>query len=147
MAVYWVLRRHDFSLSGNLTYLLSLVQTSRIAVRSHDLLIGRQFEPVNQNRGLCSYREALEIRIDKTAGDVSASRPGGGAGQNYVRLTNAIESPVRIDRLAAAARVGDKVLPLRVDGFTPASGFCPARRSTLCLLARNRSQPLAPRPS
>jgi hypothetical protein len=78
----------------------------------------------------------LELRIDKTAGDVLSATAGAVApeGQTY-NLTNAIESAVRIDRLSATATAGDKVLPLRIDGFTPGARLAPGESLQVVLVA------------
>ncbi len=56
----------------------------------------------------------IELRIDKTIGDMLAATPGAALAEGLgYRLVNAIESPVRIDRLSATAQVGDKLVRLR----------------------------------
>jgi hypothetical protein len=77
----------------------------------------------------------LELRIDKTAGDVLTAAPGTATpeGQGYV-LTNAIESPVRIDRLAAAI-VADKAIPLRVEQLTAGQRLAPGESVQVVLVA------------
>jgi hypothetical protein len=78
----------------------------------------------------------LELKIDKTVGDVLDASPGAAMpeGMGY-RLTNAIESAVRIDRLAATAVVGDQRIPLRVDGLTAGQRLAPGEHVDILLVA------------
>src|SRR5580693_9173712 len=78
----------------------------------------------------------LELRIDKTAGDVLNVSPGAATAEGLkYSLTNAIESPVRIDRLAVTTAVGDKLVPLRVDQFTTGQRLAPGASIEVVLVA------------
>jgi hypothetical protein len=78
----------------------------------------------------------LELRIDKTAGDVLNASPGAATAEGLkYSLTNAIESPVRIDRVAAAVSVGDKLIPLRVEQFTAGQRLAPGASIEVVLVA------------
>ena len=78
----------------------------------------------------------LELRIDKTAGDVLNVSPGAATAEGLkYSLTNAIESPVRIDRVAAAVSVGDKLIPLRVEQFTAGQRLAPGASIEVVLVA------------
>jgi hypothetical protein len=82
----------------------------------------------------------LELRIDKTVGDVLDASPGAATPEGLAyRLTNAIESAVRIDRLAATAAVGDQRLPLRVDQLAAGQRLAPGESVDILLVA---AQPL-----
>ena len=78
----------------------------------------------------------LELRIDKTVGDVLNVAPGAATpeGLEY-RLVNAIESAVRIDRLAATAMVGAKRIPLRVDRLAAGQRLAPGEKIDILLVA------------
>ena len=75
----------------------------------------------------------LELRIDKTAGDVLNVAPGAATAEGLgYTLTNAIESPVRIDRLAATASVGDKLIAYNLGNLWRRLGL-PRRIKSLSL--------------
>jgi hypothetical protein len=78
----------------------------------------------------------LELRIDKTVGDVLNVSPGTAtaAGLGY-RLENAIESAVRIEGLAATAVVGDRHLPLRIDQLAAGQRLAPGEHVDIILVA------------
>ena len=84
----------------------------------------------------------LELRIDKTVGDVLNAAPGEplAEGLKY-SLTNAIESPVRINRLGAVASVGDKLIALRVDQLTAGHRLAPGESVEVILAA---AEPIPP---
>jgi hypothetical protein len=87
----------------------------------------------------------LELRIDKTVGDVLDASPGAAMpdGLGY-RLTNATESAVRIDRLAATAVVGDRHMPLRVDQLTAGQRLAPGEHVDILLVAPEPIPPPGP---
>jgi hypothetical protein len=87
----------------------------------------------------------LELRFDKTVGDVLDAAPGVATpeGLEY-RLVNAIESPVRINRLAAVAEVGDKRLPLRIDRLVAGQRLAPGEQVDILLVAPEPIQPPGP---
>ncbi|MCT9934395.1 hypothetical protein N5079_29740 [Planotetraspora sp. A-T 1434] len=68
----------------------------------------------------------LELRLDRTAGDVLALTPTeSSATRITARLVNEIESPVRPGRLVAVALCGDRRVPLRIEGL-PGDAVLPA---------------------
>jgi hypothetical protein len=87
----------------------------------------------------------LELRIDKTVGDVLDVSPGAATpdGLGY-RLTNAIESAVRIARLAATAVVGDRHMPLRIDQLTVGQRLAPGEHVDILLIAPEPIPPPGP---
>ena len=87
----------------------------------------------------------LELRIDKTVGDVLDVAPGVATSEGLAyRLTNAIESAVRIDRLAATAVVGDQSLPLRVDQLAAGQRLAPGEHVDILLVAAEPIPPPGP---
>lgn len=87
----------------------------------------------------------LELRFDKTVGDVLNVAPGAATleGLEY-RLTNAIESAVRIDRFAATAVVGDKRIALRVDRLAVGQRLAPGDKVDILLVAPEPIPPPGP---
>jgi hypothetical protein len=78
----------------------------------------------------------LELRIDKTVGDVLDVSPGAATPEGLTyRLQNAIESAVRIERLTATAVVGDKRLPLRVEQLAAGQRLVPGESIDILLVA------------
>jgi hypothetical protein len=87
-------------------------------------------------RGSIPADVPLELRMDRTVGDVLEVVPGEASpdGLRY-RLENGIESPVRIDRLGATALVGEKRIPLRIDQLEPALRLAPRAHVEVLLVA------------
>jgi len=78
----------------------------------------------------------LELRIDKTVGDVLNVAAGAATLQGLeYRLANAIESAVRIDRFAATAVVGEKRIPLRIDRLAAGQRLAPGEKVDILLVA------------
>lgn len=78
----------------------------------------------------------LELRIDKTVGDLLNVSPGEATSDGLpYRLENAIESAVRIHRLGATAAVGDKRLALQVNQLTAAQRLAPGESVDILLVA------------
>jgi len=78
----------------------------------------------------------LELRFDKTVGDVLNVSPGASTPQGLMyRLANAIESAVRINRLAAIAVAGDKRISLRVDRLAAGQRLAPGEKIDILLVA------------
>jgi hypothetical protein len=87
----------------------------------------------------------LELRIDKTVGDVLDVAPGAATPEGLAyRLTNAVESAVRIDRLDASAVVGDKSLPLRVEQLAAGQRLAPGESLDIILVAPEPIPPPGP---
>jgi hypothetical protein len=87
----------------------------------------------------------LELRLDKTVGDVLNISPGAALpeGLGY-HLENAIESAVRIDRLAATAVVGDRRLALRIDQLAAGQRLAPGESVDILLVAPEPIPPPGP---
>ena len=87
----------------------------------------------------------LELRIDKTVGDVLNVSPGTATAEGLgYRLENAIESAVRIETLAATAVVGDKHLPLRIDQLAAGQRLAPGEHVDILLVAPEPIPPPGP---
>jgi hypothetical protein len=91
----------------------------------------------------------FELRIDKTVGDVLDVSPGAATPEGLAyRVTNAIESAIRIDRLTTTAVVGDQRLPLRIDQLAAGQRLAPGESVDILLvaaadsIARARRHPL-----
>jgi hypothetical protein len=78
----------------------------------------------------------FELRIDKTVGDVLDVSPGAATPEGLAyRVTNAIESAIRIDRLTTTAVVGDQRLPLRIDQLAAGQRLAPGESVDILLVA------------
>ncbi|MGH3939692.1 MAG: hypothetical protein ACRDTG_13885 [Pseudonocardiaceae bacterium] len=77
----------------------------------------------------------LELRLDRTVGPVLAvSLEGAGPGGFAARLTNLIESPVRIDQLSAIGLVDKQRVALTVTGLTPGHRIEPGTTAAIVLV-------------
>ena len=86
----------------------------------------------------------FELRLDRTVGDVLVAIPGSPDGARIpCRIENGIESPLRIERLAASALVGGTPVVLRVDGLAAPARLAPGERLELTLVA---AEPLTEAP-
>lgn len=85
----------------------------------------------------------LELRIDKTIGDVLAVSAGASSSEGLgYRPVNVIESPVRIDELfKATAEVGDKLVRLRTITIVAGQRLAPGQGIDVVLEAE---EPIAP---
>ena len=88
----------------------------------------------------------LDLRIDKTVGDVLSATAGQDTVEGYFtyRLTNAIESPVRIDRLAATVAIGDQRYALPIQNLT--AGLRLAPNQSVDIVLTNLGLPPIQRP-
>jgi hypothetical protein len=77
----------------------------------------------------------LDLRLDKTVGDVLSTTAGADTpeGNLTYRLTNAIESPVRIDRLAASIAIGEQRYPLQIQNLPAAKRLAPSESVDIVL--------------
>ena len=84
----------------------------------------------------------LELRLDRTDGPLLAVETGQVTVDRIpARVTNMIESPVRIESLSAVAMVDKRLHRLRVEGVTPAQRLAPGAGCDVTLV------PEAPLPS
>ncbi|MGH3912031.1 MAG: hypothetical protein ACRDTC_01265 [Pseudonocardiaceae bacterium] len=77
----------------------------------------------------------LELRLDRTAGQVLAIGLEGAAPEGFAaRVTNLIESSVRIDRLSAAGLAGGQRVPLVATGLVPGQRIEPGATAAITLV-------------
>lgn len=77
----------------------------------------------------------VELRLDRTLGALLQVTPTGLRPEGLsARLLNPIESPLRLEALGASARVGDALLPLRVEGLAPGTRLAPGAELDLLLV-------------
>ena len=87
----------------------------------------------------------MELRIDKTASDLLSVSSGTATAEGLrYTLTNGIESPVRIDRLAAMALVDEKQIPLQVEPFTAGQRLVPGESIQVMLVTPEPMPSLGP---
>ncbi|MGH3930010.1 MAG: hypothetical protein ACRDTF_08550 [Pseudonocardiaceae bacterium] len=77
----------------------------------------------------------LELRLDRTAGQVLAVGLESAGSEGFAaRLTNLIESPVRIDQLSAVGLVNNQRIPLAVTGLEPGHRIEPGGTAAVILV-------------
>ncbi|MCT9010796.1 hypothetical protein [Streptomyces rhizosphaerihabitans] len=79
----------------------------------------------------------LELRLDRTAGEVLALEPGAVAeGRIAARLTNVIESVVHLEQPTAVALCGTDRVALRIEGLQPGLRLAPGEGADVQLVPR-----------
>ncbi|MDI5908849.1 MULTISPECIES: hypothetical protein [Streptomyces] len=79
----------------------------------------------------------LELRLDRTAGEVLSVEPGAVAeGRIGARLTNVIESAVRLEQPTAVALCGANRVALRIEGVQPGLQLAPGEGVDVQLVPR-----------
>ncbi|WP_327090727.1 hypothetical protein OIE66_08910 [Nonomuraea sp. NBC_01738] len=100
----------------------------------HAALFGASLNVMNGEVRAGADDIPLELRLDHTAGDVlELTVLSVGAEELAARLVNIVESPVRVDRLEAAAVGGGLRVPLTVGGLPAGKTLAPREEAEITL--------------